>query len=193
MMRPALPTLARVTTVVVRVSAPANITLSGLQTLDGITLVTNDLVLVNNQTDATQNGVYVASATAWRKLGKVKCVLVSLGTQFADSLFFLATSPANTYLQLQTGGGNVVVKAATTAAITLSGPQTIDGISVSAGDKVLVKNNTGVNGVYIVAAGAWTKVGIPTSVSVSSGTISGSLQYFLSQPDVYFPQVGVYG
>lgn len=51
------------------------------------------------------------------------------------------------------------VKAATTADITLSGPQTIDGISVVAGDRVLVKNQTtqSQNGIYVVAAGAWTR------------------------------------
>lgn len=48
---------------------------------------------------------------------------------------------------------------ATTANITLSGTQTIDGIAVIAGDRVLVKNQTttSANGVYVVAAGAWSR------------------------------------
>ena len=51
------------------------------------------------------------------------------------------------------------VKAATTANITLSAPQTIDGVSVVAGDRVLVKNQStpSANGIYVVAAGAWTR------------------------------------
>lgn len=51
------------------------------------------------------------------------------------------------------------VRAATTANITRSAPQTIDGIAVIAGDRVLVKNQTtpAENGIYIVAAGAWTR------------------------------------
>jgi hypothetical protein len=51
------------------------------------------------------------------------------------------------------------VVAATTASITLSAPQTIDGISVIAGDRVLVKNQSTAsqNGIYLVAAGAWTR------------------------------------
>jgi len=51
------------------------------------------------------------------------------------------------------------VKAATTANILLSGAQIIDGVSVVAGDEVLVKNQaaTAANGVYVVAAGAWTR------------------------------------
>ena len=49
--------------------------------------------------------------------------------------------------------------AATTADITLSGTQTIDGISVIAGNRVLVKNQTlsQNNGIYLCASGAWTR------------------------------------
>jgi len=51
------------------------------------------------------------------------------------------------------------VKVATTANITLSGTQTIDDIAVIAGDRVLVKSQTtsSQNGVYVVAAGAWSR------------------------------------
>lgn len=53
--------------------------------------------------------------------------------------------------------GSVVC--ATTANITLSGLQTIDGITVAAGDRVLVKNQTAssANGIYTAASGAWTR------------------------------------
>ena len=52
-----------------------------------------------------------------------------------------------------------VVRAATTVNITLSGAQTIDGVSCVAGDRVLVKNQTtqSGNGPYLVSAGAWTR------------------------------------
>jgi len=48
--------------------------------------------------------------------------------------------------------------AATTVNITRSGAQTIDGVSVVAGNIVLVKNqtNTAENGIYQVQTGAWT-------------------------------------
>lgn len=51
------------------------------------------------------------------------------------------------------------VRVATTANITLSGTQTIDGIAVTAGQRVLVKNQSTVanNGIYLCAAGAWTR------------------------------------
>ena len=49
--------------------------------------------------------------------------------------------------------------AATTANITLSGTQTIDGVALIAGDRCLVKDQTlsQNNGIYVVAAGAWTR------------------------------------
>ena len=49
--------------------------------------------------------------------------------------------------------------AATTADITLSGTQTIDGVALIAGDRCLVKDQTlsQNNGIYLVAAGAWTR------------------------------------
>jgi hypothetical protein len=51
------------------------------------------------------------------------------------------------------------VVVATTANITLSGTQTIDGISVSVGDRVLVKDQTtqSGNGIYLCAASTWTR------------------------------------
>ena len=51
------------------------------------------------------------------------------------------------------------VRAATTANITLSGTQTIDGVALVAGDRVLVKDQTtgANNGIYVVAAGAWSR------------------------------------
>ena len=49
--------------------------------------------------------------------------------------------------------------AATTANITLSGTQTIDGVALIAGDRCLVKDQTlsQNNGIYLVASGAWTR------------------------------------
>lgn len=56
-------------------------------------------------------------------------------------------------------GCKVPVRAATTAAITLSGEQTIDGIACVTGDRVLVKNQaSGVaNGIYVCDTGTWDR------------------------------------
>jgi hypothetical protein len=53
----------------------------------------------------------------------------------------------------------VPCKAATTAAITLSGEQTIDGVAITSGDRVLVKDqSTGSqNGIYLASTGSWSR------------------------------------
>ena len=56
-------------------------------------------------------------------------------------------------------GPKAACSAGTTANITLSGLQTIDGYSVTAGQRVLVKNQTASaeNGIYVASASAWTR------------------------------------
>jgi hypothetical protein len=44
-----------------------NITLSGTQSIDGVSLVADDRVLVNNQTASEDNGIYVVAAGAWSR------------------------------------------------------------------------------------------------------------------------------
>ena len=64
------------------------------------------------------------------------------------------------------------VKVATTANVTLSGAQTIDGVAVVAGDRVLVKNQTvdSENGIYVVDASAWSRaVDADVNADVTSG------------------------
>lgn len=78
-------------------------------------------------------------------------------------------------------------RVATTANITLSGTQTIDGVSVIAGDRVLVKDQTSAaqNGIYLVAAGSWTRTTdadtwdelISAFVFVESGTANANNGY----------------
>jgi len=79
------------------------------------------------------------------------------------------------------------VKAATTGNITLSGPQTIDGISCVAGDRVLVRaqSTASQNGIYVVAAGSWTRATdvdtwdklVSCAVSVEQGVTLADIQY----------------
>ena len=79
------------------------------------------------------------------------------------------------------------VRAASTANITLSGAQTIDGVSVVAGDRVLVKNQSSAaaNGIYIAATGAWSRSAdfdagsevVGATVFVSEGSANGNSQW----------------
>lgn len=80
------------------------------------------------------------------------------------------------------------VKAATTANITLYGEQTIDGVAVVDGDRVLVKDQTAgyENGIYVVDTGQWRRardfnrtrdVVTGTQVFVTSGTAGADRWY----------------
>lgn len=84
-----------------------------------------------------------------------------------------------------------IVKTATTANITLSGEQTIDGVLCSVGDRVLVRAQaTGANnGIYAVASGAWTRAldfndglnVLPGAIiSVTEGTAYGDTLWTLA-------------
>jgi hypothetical protein len=64
------------------------------------------------------------------------------------------------------------VRAASVANLTLSGEQTVDGVALVAGDRILVKNQTTAqdNGIYVVATGAWSRADdADTSDEVTSG------------------------
>jgi len=81
----------------------------------------------------------------------------------------------------------ITVQIATTAAITTTGVQVIDGITTTAGDRVLVKNQGAAsgNGVYVAAAGAWARSNdmstaldvAATIVVVQYGTANGGKQF----------------
>jgi hypothetical protein len=83
------------------------------------------------------------------------------------------------------------VRAATTANIGLSGNQTIDGVAVTIGNRVLVKNQTTAsqNGIYIVGVPAWTraadanssmKIESGISVYVEEGTVNAKSEWTLT-------------
>ncbi len=82
------------------------------------------------------------------------------------------------------------VRAATTANITLSGAQTIDGVSVIAGDRVLVKDqSTGADkGIYVAASGVWSRAAdfdaasevVGATVFVSEGATNGNSQWTMT-------------
>jgi len=97
----------------------ANITLSGAQTIDGISIVATDRVLVKNQTAPAENGIYVASATAWARASDMSTwaqvpgayVFIETGTTLADT-GWVCTSNA---------GGTINVTAMTWAQFSGAG------------------------------------------------------------------------
>jgi hypothetical protein len=106
-----------------RVATTANITLSGLQTVDGVTVANGDRVLVRAQTTASQNGIYVAASGAWARAtdfdggGEVAGgteVFVTSGTLFAVSTWRVTGSGPITI-----GTSNIVFRAETRERVSI--------------------------------------------------------------------------
>ncbi len=112
-----------------RVATTANITLSGTQTIDGVSVVANDRVLVKDQSTGSQNGIYVCQAGAWNRATDADIssevvsgisVQVNEGTVNADTTWVLTTNDpitlgttALTFTQFS-GAGQITAGAALT-------------------------------------------------------------------------------
>lgn len=108
---------------------------------------------------------------------------VSLNNQ---QLINLADATANghaaTWGQVQNlVNGNewkVSVRAATTGNVALTGLQTIDGVTLAAGERVLVRANTAPaeNGIWVVGTGAWTR-----AADAAQGTLTPNTAVFVEE------------
>jgi hypothetical protein len=90
----------------VRVATSNNITLSGLQTIDNVTVSAGDRVLLYGQTSSAENGIYIASSSTWTRatdfttgsntlLGGVT-VAVRQGTNNGSGIFICTNATAIT-------------------------------------------------------------------------------------------------
>ena len=114
----------------VRVTTTANITLSGTQTIDGVSVSAGNRVLVKNQSSAAENGIYICAAGAWSRSADMNAadefssaaLFVEEGTVFGDCAFVC------------TNDGNVTVGSTAIAFVQFAGSGTVvggDGIAVS--------------------------------------------------------------
>lgn len=85
----------------VRVATTANIALSGLQTIDGVLLLEDNRVLVCNQTNGAQNGIYIATTGEWsraadwngaRDATKGTRIFVTDGATNGNKIFYVTTN-----------------------------------------------------------------------------------------------------
>lgn len=141
---------------------------AGISISNGDAVAANPVITNTGVTSiaGTANQVNVSAATGGVTLSLPQAIHTAAKPSFAQVA--LAADPVNAldaatkqYVDNLAAGLEVKtsVRAATTANITLSGAQTIDGVAVVAGDRILVKNQTTTsqNGIYLVAAGAWTR------------------------------------
>ena len=106
----------------------ANITLSGLQTIDGVTVVAGDRVLVKSQTAPAQNGIYLASATAWSRAPDANTwdelisaiCFVESGSTLAGSAWYCTIQPGGTLGTTAVTWSNFSVAATYTAGTGLT-------------------------------------------------------------------------
>lgn len=84
-----------------RVASTGNLTLSGEQTIDTVAVVTDDRVLVKNQTTTSSNGIYVADTGTWVRatdcdgnydLQKGTLVYVTGGTSAGKGIWTVTSS-----------------------------------------------------------------------------------------------------
>ena len=159
-----------------RVATTANISLSGLQTIDGVSLIEGDRVLVKNQTAGANNGIYDVSSGAW--------------TRATDYTYGRET----TQICDQATNENQVLSGILDPLTGVA--RVIGGRTLAAGRDVLLMNQDDPteNDLWTASAGAWTRnrTASPTSFDitrrlyiqnvVSSGTYRG--QWFTINLDV---------
>ena len=131
-----------------------------------------------------ENGLYSASfQNMLTQTGQVISVPVN-PTDLVNKAYADSISTSNFKAECQV---------ATTAPITLSGLQTIDGYTTIAGDRVLVKNetNNAYNGIYVAAAGTWSRspdmeawVQVPGAATfVQNGTLYTNTGWVIIAPE----------
>jgi hypothetical protein len=136
-------------------ASTGNVTAAGTLAVTGATTLSSTLGVTGNTTVGGTLGV-TGVATFGNVIDMNAHKITNLAEPTADS-----DAATKYYVDAARSGLDVKgsVRAATTANITLSNTQTVDGVSLSVGDRVLVKNqSTGSqNGIYVVAAGSWTR------------------------------------
>ena len=140
-----------------RVATTANITLSGIQTVDGVLLSAGDRVLVRAQTAASENGIYGVAVGAWTRTSDAdtdaemttgQTVYVEQGTTYARSIWVLTTT-------------GTITLGSTSLTFTLmggDGPQTIYGAKSFAHDIQCERYGVGIS-----AASLGVSVGVALS------------------------------
>lgn len=104
-----------------KVASTANLTLSGEQTIDDISVTAGDRVLVKDQTDATENGIYVCASGSWSRATDADtgteiesaAVIINYGTENGDTAWICTTNSITLgttdieFIQFP-GSGNIV-------------------------------------------------------------------------------------
>ena len=137
----------------VRALATVQTTLSGTQTIDGVSLVDGDRVLLTGQTNPAENGIYVVHAGAWLRAADATTgaqvtpgmfTFVEEGTTFSDTGWVLTSDGPTTlgttalpFVQFSAAGQVVAGAGMTKTGNTLDVVSSNGGIVVNANDIAL--------------------------------------------------------
>ena len=180
----------------VRAATTANITLSGAQTIDGVSVIAGDRVLVKDQSTASTNGIYVAAASTWSRATDADVdaevhagmfTFVEEGTANADSGWVLTTnnpitvgSTALAFAQFS-GAGQITAGAGLTkTGNTIDAVGTANRITVNANSIDIASTyvgQTSITTLGTIATGVWNG----TTIAVAKGgsgatTLTGVLK-----------------
>ena len=166
----------------VKASSPTNLTLSGAQTIDGVSCVAGDRVLVRAQTTASQNGIYAVAAGAWTRTAdgdtsaKIAGAVVSVdqGT-VSGGVHYDTDFKSTDTLGTTAMGWNRVVDTGYFTVVgnnfaTLSSPSAVTFPRMNADNTVSALNATD----FRTAIGAGTVTSVATGTGLTGGTITGS-------------------
>lgn len=174
----------------VRAVSTTNIaTLSGALTVDGVSLVAGNRVLVAGQNDAEDNGIYVVASGAWSRAEDFNSdtevtagafVFVTEGTANADSGWVLATNDSITvgtteltFVQFSGAGQIIAGSGLTKTGNTLDVVGTADRITVNADSIDIASTYAGqssINTVGTITTGVWNG----TDVAIEDGGTGAS-------------------
>jgi len=153
--------------------------LSGLQTVDTVSLVAGNTVLVKNQTNAADNGIYLVSSGAWtRSIGADTwdeyvgaIIFIVSGTQ-ADSAWYSMAQPGGTLGVTAINWSNFTVSAIYTAGTGLTLTGTVFSITNTAVTAAAYGSATQVGTFTVNAQGQLTLAG-NTTITPAVGSITG--------------------
>jgi hypothetical protein len=147
-----------------RVATTANIVLSGAQVIDGISVGAGDRVLAKDQSNAVENGIYVAAAGAWGRASDADNTPSSEVSTGMYTFIEAGTLNNNSGWTLLTSG--TIILGTTPLAFTQFNG--LGHITATAADITLAGNNISLPNV--ATSGTFTKVTIDTKGRVTSGT-----------------------